>query len=268
MKDRIKFTVAGTHYLLYVCRDRLIQQGFALVPWSDNPDFCLYGAELCGEDFTSRISKLSLEIEEVRKVPLFVLSSSSVYTDKTPAGAMLKPMVENQATLVASGKGPRVLKGTYSILAELLIRTQQPSNMILRPFNIYGPNVQTGVIPKLFQQSRNQKPLTLSGSTYQTRSFLYEDDWFKAFDKLLVKFLQSSKGIYNVGSTEEVALRHLATSVWQLTNGTKDDTPVEVIPTMDYIVNWKLPDVSKIVKLINWKPSITLRKGLWLMTDV
>lgn len=268
-KGRIKFTVAGFHPLLYILRNRLIHQGFALVPWTEEPDFVLFGAELEDhKDWNTAFNAMNQLAPLIIKtqLPVFLLSSSDVYSDRTRTNELAKkvPMSEHHASVITSSLEDEAGRGLFALLAEWTF-ARKTRTMVLRPFNLYGPDFGFGVIHEWLATARRSEPLMIHGSGYQTRTFLYQDDFYACFDKLIKRFCKGARGIYNVGHDQEISLTRLSESIWQLTHG----PDVVMVPshttTARYRVQWKLPDLTRIKAFAGWKPRTSLRNGLWLM---
>ena len=74
LKGRTKFTIAGNHPLLGLVRNHFISRGLALVPWDEDPDFCLIGAEISGE-VNPPLAQLELQKMQVEDKTVLLLSS-------------------------------------------------------------------------------------------------------------------------------------------------------------------------------------------------
>lgn len=270
-KDRIKFTVAGFHPLLYILRDRLIHQGYALVPWTEEPDFVMFGAELEDpDDWNTALNTMNQLMPLIVGVelPVFLLSSSDVYSDRTRTNELAKkvPMSEHHASVLTSPLEDGVGRGLFSLLAEWTF-TRQTRTMVMRPFNLYGADFEFGVIHEWLGAAKRGEALNIHGSGYQTRSFLYQDDFYAVFDKLMKRFCKGARGIYNVGHDQEHSLKRLAESIWQLTHGPDVVMVSEQVKSDRYHAQWKLPDLTRVKAFAGWKPRTSLRNGLWLMID-
>ena len=260
--SRIRFTVAGKHPLLYLCRNYLIHTGlFMLVPWSDSPDICIYGGALCkGDNLEDSLTRLSLEYAEAKNVPVVVLSTSSMYSDRTklysPIAAEPYPMSEEEPSLLIRHN----VKGLFSLVVEDMF-LGVGSNLVLRPFNIYGPQIGSGVISKFIDLATKDEPLSVRGHGYQTRCFMHEDDFLYYFHRLIERFYAKDiAGVKNVGTEESVSINRLADSIWKLAKGAESETKLtrELRSPKDSDNLWKQPRLDKEIV-----QRITLRKGLW-----
>ena len=266
-KGRITFTVAGNHPHLDLVRDHLIRCGLAMVPHSEVPDVCVYGACLTSsEDFESKVNRMLVEIRALEDVPVLLLSSGSIYSDRDVVSLKTRnqsPMKEDLGLLVSSPLDTQAYRTLFTLLAEHLVLVRETKTMVLRVFNVYGPNVLEGVVPTFIKQAKQGKPLSIQGNGYQVRTFLYEDDFLDCISRAVYSFHSGARGIYNVGSPEAVTINQLAESVWDFAYG--PDSPLQS-ENVDYDRLrhwWKVPDVARITALVGWKPKTSLRQGLW-----
>ena len=135
--------------------------------------------------------------------------------------------------------------------------------VIVRFFNTCGPR-QTGqygmVIPRFVRNALMGVPLMVHGDGTQTRCFTYVGDVVRAITAL-VETEEAVGEIFNVGSTEEIQIRQLARKVIELTGSSS---------TIRYIsyeeaygegfedMKRRVPDISKIHRLIGWEPEVDL----------
>lgn len=144
--------------------------------------------------------------------------------------------------------------------------------IIVRLFNTIGPR-QTGkygmVVPRFVKQALTGKPLTVYGNGTQTRSFTYVGDVVRA----LIDLSRTEKAvgeIFNVGSPGEISIINLAKKIIELT-GSK--SKIEFIPyEKAYAAGFeditrRVPDISKIKRLIGFIPKIKLDDALKLIID-
>ena len=126
----------------------------------------------------------------------------------------------------------------------------------VRFFNAYGPRSRTSgaygaVFGVFLAQKLSKKPLTIVGNGNQTRDFVHVYDLVQA----LVKVALSKKvnEIYNIGSGKEIKVNHIA----KLIGGKK-----VYIPKRPGEPSRSVADISKIKKDLNWKPKISIEKGV------
>ena len=154
-------------------------------------------------------------------------------------------------------------KAIDEFLALAYWREKKLPTTIVRLFNTVGPR-QTGrygmVIPTFVKQALAGRPITVYGDGKQTRCFGYVGDVVGALIKLMDTD-QSVGQVFNIGSTEEISIRDLAEKVKQLTHSASevvfvpyDEAYEEGFEDMPR----RVPDTSKINKLVGFKPEMTL----------
>lgn len=158
-------------------------------------------------------------------------------------------------------------KAVDEFLAMAYFHEKKLPLVIARLFNTIGPR-QTGsygmVVPSFVQQALLGHPITVYGDGEQTRSFTYVDDVVFAFLKL-IEHPQSVGEVFNVGNTEEVSINDLASLVKKLT-----DSPSQIvhIPYEQAFekgfedMQRRIPDITKIKKLIGFKPTVSLEESI------
>jgi len=154
-------------------------------------------------------------------------------------------------------------KAIDEFLALAYWREKKLPTTIVRLFNTVGPR-QTGrygmVIPTFVKQALAGRPITVYGDGKQTRCFGYVGDVVGALIKLMDTD-QSVGQVFNIGSTEEISIRDLAEKVKQLTHSASevvfvpyDEAYEEGFEDMPR----RVPDTTKINKLVGFKPEMTL----------
>lgn len=135
--------------------------------------------------------------------------------------------------------------------------------IIVRLFNTVGPR-QTGrygmVVPNFVQQALKGTPITVYGDGLQSRAFSYVGDVVHALVKL-VKEPHAIGEVINLGSSEEISIMELARRVKTLTQSKSEivlvpydqayESGFEDMPR-------RLPDLTKINRLIGYQPTIDL----------
>jgi UDP-glucose 4-epimerase len=132
-------------------------------------------------------------------------------------------------------------------------------NVSMRFFNAYGPRSRTtgaygAVFGVFLAQKLAKKSLTIVGDGKQTRDFIHVYDLVKAIIKATKK--GKSTEIYNVGSGKETTINLIANII----GGKKihvSKRPGEPDRSM--------ADITKIKKHFNWKPQISINKGIKML---
>lgn len=192
-------------------------------------------------------------------VPILQASTSEVYGD--PA---ISPQVETYHGNV-NPIGPRSCYDEGKRCAEALFfdynRQFNTSIKVIRIFNTYGPRMRQDdgrVVSNFICQALSNSPVTIYGDGSQTRSFCYVDDLINAIYKMIIKD-ESFKGPVNLGNPEEITIGYLAKRVIELANS-NSELIFKSIPDDD--PKQRRPDISIAIKELNWKPRISLEKGL------
>jgi UDP-glucose 4-epimerase len=144
--------------------------------------------------------------------------------------------------------------------------------VIGRFFNTIGPR-QTGqygmVVPRFVQRALRNEPVLIYGTGKQTRCFCYVADLVEAVISLM-KREQAAGKVYNIGSSEEIAIEDLADRIIKMT-GSKSEkqfVPYEVAygrPIEDMMR--RVPSLERIKKTIGWEPKTSLTEMLQLIID-
>ena len=134
---------------------------------------------------------------------------------------------------------------------------------IARFFNTVGPG-QNGsygmVLPRFVKAAISNQPLTVYGDGTQSRTFCSVADVVNA----LVLLMDSNEGIgqaFNIGSTNEITITELAQKVIKLTNSTSEiiyKKHSEVFGDHFEEPQRRVPDISKIKKVVGWQPKQSL----------
>jgi len=130
---------------------------------------------------------------------------------------------------------------------------------IVRIFNTYGSRMRLKdgrALPTFFRQALEGEPITVFGDGSQTRSFTYVDDLVEGIYRLAM-----SDEVYpvNIGNPEEITILDFAKEIIEIT-GSRSEIVFEELPEDDPQV--RQPDVSKALRVLDWKPKVSRREGL------
>ncbi|BEI38356.1 SDR family oxidoreductase [Polynucleobacter sp. HIN8] len=130
------------------------------------------------------------------------------------------------------------------------------SALSLRLFNVYGLRSRTSgaygaVFGVFLAQKINNHPLTIVGDGSQTRDFTHVTDVAYAFYEAAKTDLTGEA--INVGSGNHYSVKYLA----DLLGG-----PIQYIPKRPGEPDCTYADISKIKKLLGWKPKIVFEDGV------
>ena len=139
--------------------------------------------------------------------------------------------------------------------------------VIVRLFNTVGPR-QTGrygmVIPRFVRQALAGEPITVYGDGQQTRCFADVADVVRAIIAL-ARHPEAVGQVFNIGSTEEIAILELARRVKRLTGSSSEIVfvPYEQAYGEGFEdMRRRVPDLSKISRLIGYRPEIGLEETI------
>jgi UDP-glucose 4-epimerase len=154
-------------------------------------------------------------------------------------------------------------KAIDEFLALAYWREKKLPTVVVRLFNTVGPR-QTGqygmVIPTFVKQALAGRPITVYGTGEQTRCFGFVRDVVGALANLMDKD-ESVGEVFNIGSNEEVSIMELARRVRELTGS---DSEIVTVPYDEAYEEGfedmprRVPDISKVNKLVGFRPTVTL----------
>jgi UDP-glucose 4-epimerase len=131
----------------------------------------------------------------------------------------------------------------------------------VRFFNVYGPNQDNRmVVPRFFEQSIENKPITVFGNGQQTRDFTYIDDTVESCIRLM-----NLEGchIVNIANEAEWNINDLAKYIKKTTDSMSDITYIDAPKNRyDYEVERRVGSSEKLLKLTGYKPHTNLHDGL------
>src|SRR3977135_1812930 len=116
------------------------------------------------------------------------------------------------------------------------------------------------VIPTFVKQALAERPITVFGDGKQSRCFGYVGDVVGALTKLM-DHDEAVGQVFNIGSNEEITILELAQRVKQLTRSVSeivfvpyDEAYEEGFEDMPR----RIPDISKVNRLVGFQPSMKL----------
>jgi UDP-glucose 4-epimerase len=134
---------------------------------------------------------------------------------------------------------------------------------IVRFFNTVGPR-QVGhygmVLPRFVSAALKNEPLSVYGTGDQIRCFCHVDDAVRAM--LLVMDSEKTIGeVFNVGNNQQISIMELAKKVIKITDSTSIIEKIayeKAYPEGFEDMQRRVPDISKIKKVLGWTPEINL----------
>lgn len=194
-----------------------------------------------------------LELSLRNSAKFLYVSSSEVYGLSEP------PFRENEVS-INNHLGERSYYDVSKAFGEMLTmnfhRFYGLDVRIVRPFNIYGPDMRetdSRVVPAFFRKKRDGEPLTLINGGNSTRTFCYIDDLIDGL--LSAMFNDGTNGeVFNLGTKDIVSMADLAKKISDNVIHIGDERLGEQID------RW--PDLKKAETLLDWQPKVTLDEGL------
>ena len=202
---------------------------------------------------------------------VFIASTSEVYGKSVDV-----PFREDADLVLGASEKHRWAYACSKLIDEFLAlaywKERKLPVVIVRLFNTVGPR-QTGqygmVLPSFVRQALTGEPITVFGDGKQSRSFTYVGDVVDALTKM-ADDERAIGQVYNIGSTEEITIMALAERVRALTDSRSgirfvpyDEADEEGFEDMPR----RVPDITKIRKLIGFEPRVPLDETIRRVVD-
>lgn len=204
----------------------------------------------------------ALGVAKTKGAKFLLASTSEVYGDP-----LVSPQPESYWGNV-NPVGPRGVYDEAKRFAEAITlayhRTHHMDTKIARIFNTYGPRMRKEdgrAIPNFINQALRGESLTVYGDGKQTRSFCFVSDLIEGLIRLMESSLNEP---VNLGNPQEMTVLELAHHVIAMTQS-KSKIEFKPLPTDD--PKQRRPDISKAENLLQWKPLVSLEKGLRLTIE-
>lgn len=205
-----------------------------------------------------------LELARLKDASVVLASTSEIYGD---------PEVHPQPESYCGSTDPRGPRAPYNeskrlleTLGTVFSRNYGLDVRTVRIFNTYGPRLRPDdgrVISTFVTQAVNGDAITVHGDGEQTRSFCYVDDLIRGI-RLAAEDNGLSGEVLNLGATDEISIKELASIVIELT-GSCSPIIFTDRPTDDPEI--RRPDISRAKQHLNWAPTVSLRDGLTRTID-
>ena len=199
-----------------------------------------------------------LESCQTNNIPVLLTSTSEVYgvaeddvwTEDTKS--LIGPTTKLRWSYAAS-------KMIDEFIALSLYEEGKISPIIVRLFNIIGPNQLSKfgmVVPKFIEAALKNEDITIHGDGSQSRSFTWVDDVVNYLIKLAE--IKPYGEIFNIGQTEEIAIKDLAELVISKTNSNSQiiyKSHEDVFGKAFEDPKRRTPGIDKIIEFTGIKPT-------------
>ena len=209
-------------------------------------------------------TEIMLELCDKYKKPILITSTSEVYGKNNTV-----PLNEESDRVLGS---PLKSRWSYSeakaideSMAYFYHQEKGLEVRLIRLFNTVGPR-QVGhygmVVPRFVSAAVNGTALSVYGSGEQIRCFCHVADAVRA----LLLVMDSDKAIgevFNVGNNQQISIMDLAKKVIEVTGSSSSIEMVayeKAYPAGFEDMERRVPDISKIERVLGWKPQIGLEQ--------
>jgi len=131
---------------------------------------------------------------------------------------------------------------------------------VARIFNTYGPNMAINdgrVVSNFIVQALSGKDITIYGDGSQTRSLCYVDDLIQGLISLMNT--ENINEPVNLGNPVELSILDLAENIIK---ETKSSSSLKHEPLPQDDPKQRCPDISKAMRLLDWRPQIEFEEGI------
>jgi UDP-glucuronate 4-epimerase len=197
-----------------------------------------------------------LEFAKRKKVPRFILASSSSVYGKNPnipwseTDKDLDPISPYAASKIAAENFAKVYAHLYAFQV-----------VVLRFFTVYGPRQRPDLaIHKFFNSIHQNEPITFYGDGSTSRDYTYIDDIVQGILGAIHRDNFSHKfEVYNLGNSHPVTLKELVENISKVAG---KEFQLSRLPLQEGDVNNTYSQINKATIDLNYHPSTTLQEGL------
>lgn len=227
-------------------------------------DYCLNcsGAASVPDSFKHPLRDFSLNTYNVAKLLEAIrryaphcrfinLSSAAVYGNPTSL-----PVEELSAGLPVSPYGQH--KYMAEMLCQQFYQYFGIATCSLRIFSAYGPGLKKQLLWDVYQKSQHAASITLFGTGYESRDFIFVTDIIRAIDSVL-QFGDFDGRAYNLASGIETTVNEVVAELLNVLNYTGQLTFSGANRSGDP-VNWRA-DINRLASL-GFAPLVTIQQGI------
>ena len=200
------------------------------------------------------------------KKHVILFSSGEVYNE--PASI---PTDESVELVIKDITNPRFSYGGGKIVQELLGRYLFAESgfkvAIIRPHNVYGPNMGfQHVIPEFLLRAitlkkENQSDFIIQGTGQETRAFCHISDFIKGLEIVIENMERSTSNfdIFHIGFDDEISIKQLATLCCKAVS--LENYSIITTALTKGSTSRRCPDISKLQQL-GYNPTFSLIEGI------
>ncbi|MGH9879575.1 MAG: NAD-dependent epimerase/dehydratase family protein, partial [Nitrososphaerales archaeon] len=187
------------------------------------------------------------------------ISSSEIY-----GSARYSPMDENHPTV------PQSTYAVSKLAAERVVYTIHKEHdlpaVIIRPFNSFGPNItQPYIIPEIINQLMGGSKEIRLGNINSRRDFTFVSDTARAMILALISEGTVGESI-NVGSERSISIKELVKVISKIM-GIDVSMAIDPSRLRPHDVETLVCSYNKASRLLNWKPTVSIKEGLEITID-
>jgi dTDP-L-rhamnose 4-epimerase len=186
-----------------------------------------------------------------------------------PGSSSLQLLATDEESKIHSSSVYGITKQNQEQMLMLVCKSLDIAAVAFRYQNVYGPgqslsNPYTGILSVFSTLIKNKKPINIFEDGKESRDFVFIDDVINA-TVLGIEKDEANGEVFNVGSGSPVTVMEVAQL---LVNNY--ETEIELQVTGNYRlgdIRHNFADISKITRLLGFKPSISFADGLKRFTD-
>ena len=213
----------------------------------------------------SELTRELLEISKKNKSKFIYFSSSEIYGNPFVKFIPTKESYLGNVSSISDRSCYDESKRMGETFTYIFKNNFNVNAKIIRPFNFYGDGMRFNderIIPRFFNQSYQNKNLTVFSNGKQTRSYCHI---FDAVVMMINIIFKGNKFVYNVGNpSEEVSADLLARKIIKVTKN-----KFVKINKISYPINYpsdepkrRCPSIKNFTSEFKFRPKIKLLKGL------
>lgn len=200
----------------------------------------------------------------LNKSKILFASSNEAYASWINLNGGPIPTPETVPLCIDNVFNPRWSYGGSKLIGEILFTNYGKKfefpYTIVRYHNSYGPRMgKDHVIPQFINKILNKEdPFIIKGGE-ETRAFCYIDDTIRA-TQMAMESDKTNGEILHIGNNDETRIKDLAEVMFYLFEWRPNKVVIE--PAPEGSVKRRCPDLTKINKLVGYKPKVSLKEGL------